>query len=326
MSNNRDSLLDLFLKRKNGDLPREEYWRKIQDSLFFLENLQQLLILHHVSVLIRSEGILCEIDLNQYLNERPSNTPPLLLVLNPNDIRSVPFSVIADGKYENFQSTLLLELGQKSTHFVDVGSNIGFYALALALSSNSVKISAVEPNLEVFACLKQNTELNYLTERVRIFNIGLGMEKGKATLYVPAFTGTGGGSLRNLHPDEGVASEQQITIKTFDEVFRSEFVDFVKIDVEGFELSVLNGALTIISRDKPSIMIELLRKWMAPFGNSPQDALLLLQELGYDSYSITSQGLREINEINDNTVENNFLFVHSSNTNHRAIARSYLKK
>jgi hypothetical protein len=77
---------------------------------------------------------------------------------------------------------------------------------------------------------------------------------------------------------------------------------------------------------KPTIMVELLRKWMASFGNSPRDVLLLLQELGYESYSITSQGLREIFEINNDTVENNFLFVHPSNKNHRSIARSYLRK
>ena len=90
----------------------------------------------------------------------------------------------------------------------------------------------------------------------------------------------------------------------------------IKIDVEGFELNVLKGAQKIIKSSHPTIMAELLRKWMKPFGHSPQMALELLTEQGYRCFAINADSVSEITEVNEETRQTNFIFVHDENEKH----------
>jgi hypothetical protein len=88
------------------------------------------------------------------------------------------------------------------------------------------------------------------------------------------------------------------------------------MDVEGFELSVLKGSLESIERFKPTIFIELLRKWMKPFGDHPQDVIDLLSPIGYLCFAIGDNILTKITKIDDDTIENNFIFVHRNRIDH----------
>jgi hypothetical protein len=58
---------------------------------------------------------------------------------------------------------------------------------------------------------------------------------------------------------------------------------------------------------------------MKPFGNHPQDVIDLLVEYGYFCFAIGIEGLTKINAINDETVENNFIFVHPQRVEHLKI-------
>jgi FkbM family methyltransferase len=117
--------------------------------------------------------------------------------------------------------------------------------------------------------------------------------------------------------EEGDAEEVLVPVKTIDTLVRSNSnIDLIKIDVEGFEFEVVQGGLELIESSKPTIVIELLRKWMKPFGKQPQDVINLLKPLGYEVFSIGSSHLTLITVIDESTIENNFIFIHPDNSKH----------
>ena len=307
----------LYDNRKRGQLLREEYWSLIGKFLIDLEDF---------AINQKDFGTTIEIyDGNIIVNLKATTTHDcrLSMLLDPTDIRSVPFSVLADSYYEPFQSDILLELGSKSRLFLDIGANMGFYSIALALENPKLVVQSYEPQPSVYAKLGKNIEINGLSERIQINNLGLGRIQDTLTMFIPKFTGSAGASFVNLHEDEGEAAQITVPVKVLDEICKEE-VDLIKIDVEGFEFNVLLGAQEIIKREKPTIVAELLRKWMKPFGHTPQMFVDNLRSNGYLSFAIGGKSLVEIEEINELTVETNFVFIHSHNADHLRSIRKHL--
>jgi FkbM family methyltransferase len=243
------------------------------------------------------------------------------MTIDPRDLRTAPMSILSDGNYEELELQILLMIAKISNLFCDVGANIGFYTLASSRVNLNLKILCFEPNKLVVKSLENNLMNNsskISTSNITIFPTALGeFEVKNAELFVPIGSGSGAGSLKNLHPDEGATEILNIEIVSLDSILVNEpLFDLMKIDVEGFELSVLKGALQTIERFKPTIFIELLRKWMKPFGDAPQDVVELLATFGYICFAIGVESLNEIEIIDDQTIENNFIFVHSQRIEH----------
>jgi FkbM family methyltransferase len=244
--------------------------------------------------------------------------------IDPNDLRTAPMSIISEGNYEEFESMLLLEIAKVSKLFCDIGANIGFYTMACGVTNPNLRIMSFEPNQIVVKNLIDNLQINFpeiSRSNIQIFPIALGEYTSEnVNFYVPKVSGSGAGSLKNLHPEEGDAFNFKTKVEFLDLILENEdFLDLIKMDVEGSELSVLKGSLESISKFKPTIFIELLRKWMKPFGNHPQDVVNLLAPMGYLCYAIGVDGLTEISLIDDETIENNFIFVHPQRTDHHQI-------
>jgi FkbM family methyltransferase len=238
------------------------------------------------------------------------------LVLDPSDFRDAAFTILREGEYEPILAGVLQSIAKQSTHFYDVGANIGFYSCLAARSNLALTVNSFEPNPTLWEKLEGNLDLNDCRDRVSLERVGLGSETASYPLYVPPGTGSGGGSLRDLHPEEGRGIEHIVNISAPKDLNISKTPQMVKIDVEGAELSVIEGLKDIILTNKPTIFIELLRKWMKAFGNHPMDVVQILLDAGYKIFAIGETGLIEVTEIGDQTVETNFLFVHSSQKSH----------
>jgi FkbM family methyltransferase len=118
----------------------------------------------------------------------------------------------------------------------DIGSNIGIYTVKAARGCKGCTVYSFEPNPEVFGRLVKNIGLNNLSN-VRAFNVGFAEKKAKAFMTVGGSTVLGRVSL------EGGQFEVDIeTLDSFVERENINKIDILKIDVEGFELSVLKGA------------------------------------------------------------------------------------
>ncbi len=137
---------------------------------------------------------------------------------------------------------------------LDIGANIG--CTALAFSGMASEVHAFEPSPSTFSILADNTAK---AGNVRRYNIGLGESEGSFELTFSPGNRSGGFVSNHTQASAGHTVES-IKIRRLDDVCDQvaiESVDFIKIDVEGFEGSVLRGAPLTLSRFKPAVALEL---------------------------------------------------------------------
>jgi FkbM family methyltransferase len=302
-------------ERLAGLITREEYWDELRNRLRVLTDIVHIAQRENLALEISAAGA-------QILIPLENNESIIRMMFDVEDIRSVPFTVIAEGPYEQFQAQILFALGKSANGFLDIGANMGFYSLALATLNPALNVQSFEPQPQIYSCFSTNVSLNKLESQVKIYNYGLGSKEENLNMYIPSFTGSGGGSFANLHKEEGDPEEFLVPVRPLDTlVHPNSNFDLIKVDVEGFEFEVLKGGLKLIESDKPTIVIELLRKWMKPFGKQPQDVINLLEPLGYEVLSIGLTHLTSIKVIDESTPETNFIFVHKNNNQHLNLLR-----
>jgi len=153
---------------------------------------------------------------------------------------------------------------------LDVGAHVGIWTRRLAQKFKTVV--AFEPVPKHQECWKKNME-NFVKENpdwgnyTTLHNVALGHENGTATMKVPNTTNTGMASLvheiynvrtqeRWVQPGWEKFPEIQVKTRTLDS-YEFEKIDFMKIDVEWFELRVLQGAEQTIRKHKPVMYVEM---------------------------------------------------------------------
>ena len=196
------------------------------------------------------------------------------------------------GTYEPGVVQGLEELVQPGWTAVDVGANIGYFTLLMA---NRVgpqgKVIAFEPLAENFKILKENIQLND-HRNVVAENLALMSRTGRIELR----SATPGAItwVASVKIDQNSAVESQsVEAVTLDEYVQRKGiakVDFLKIDVEGAEASVLEGATSVLDRDKPILLIE-----MHELDRFKDKHPAILKLLSHD-YHLRSLGVREWQE------------------------------
>src|ERR1700719_916410 len=157
-----------------------------------------------------------------------------------------------DGLHEP-ELRMLPRLVSKTDLAIDIGANCGFYAFRM--SKIFSKVYAFEINDELTGDL-----LKYNSGNITVMNVGLSSQAGETSLYIPVLNGlplTGWASLApGNYPDATDEIKKPVKIVTLDS-FKLENVSFVKIDVEGHELPVLEGAKQTLAKDRPTVLIEI---------------------------------------------------------------------
>lgn len=224
------------------------------------------------------------------------------------DKRIAPIEILNFGRYEPGDREVLLGCAKPGGVAIDVGANIGYYALSLARRMPGGVVHAFEPVPAVFADLERNVRING-ADNVRAWRMGLGDAAGDLVFQVdPDYcTRTSMGGLGD--PSLPTITCPVVRLDDFVREQGIERVDLIKADVEGAELLVIRGALDTIERDRPAIFLEMLRKWSARFDYHPNDIIGLLGGLGYRCQAVTDGGLRPFSVMTDETVETNFLFL-----------------
>ncbi|MCP4201139.1 MAG: FkbM family methyltransferase [bacterium] len=160
---------------------------------------------------------------------------------------------VASDAFEAEEVELLASLMETVDVFVDIGANVGYYTLLAR--TRGVEVVAVEPNSANLRYLGANLKRNGFTD-VEVCSLGLAHEAGEAE-----FWGVGGG-VSTTRDWKGVDSPyvETVSTSTLDLLLGDRFADrrlLVKIDVEGAELGVLEGARETLQRAAPSVwMVE----------------------------------------------------------------------
>ncbi len=164
---------------------------------------------------------------------------------------------------------------------VDIGANHGLFTLLLSrLVGPSGQVLAFEPDPELFRTLEGNCRANY-AGNVHLHNVGLGSRAGQSVLYRSLFN-AGDNRLATGLP-EGSFRQEIVSIVTLDEIAGREPIDFIKMDVQGWEWEVLQGMRSVIA-GSPAIRI-LLEFWpygLTRAGCTPEDLLHHLRQCGFD--------------------------------------------
>ena len=137
--------------------------------------------------------------------------------------------------------------------FVDVGANIGYFSLIAAKYARQVV--AFEPSPMTRPYLRRNLELNpALASRVTVHSLALSDHCGSAEMFNPPDY-PGMAALRPTGQEREVV--ESVALDTMDHALVDQRVSFIKVDVEGGELDVLNGACLTIDRGAPSSSLSL---------------------------------------------------------------------
>jgi FkbM family methyltransferase len=301
---------DLKVERAQGRLDRNTFWRQASQRAAELRQLQPMVGYGAVAAI--------EIDATE-LRLKLANGAQF--AWDPEDVRTAPNIAFLDGNYEPQELAVLSNLAKNAEVIFDVGANVGWYAIQLArAASNPTKIYCFEPVPSTRMKLSHNVQLNRLADRITVFDFGLSDSSGTAQFFLPEASGSVAASAKNLHPGEQVV-QLSVQLKTLDDVVareQIERIDLIKCDVEGAELAVLRGATRVIERDKPIIFLEMLRKWARQFDYHPNDIIGRLAASGYRCWGIGEHALHEIEAVDDDTAETNYVFLHARHLNEMA--------
>ena len=134
--------------------------------------------------------------------------------------------------------------------FVDVGANIGSYSI-LAGGAVGARCISVEPIKKTFETLEANINVNRLRNRVRALNIGIGKAAGVLTFTAALDT------VNHVLSDTDDTNETvQVPVQSLNDLLEHEGPTLIKIDVEGFETNVIDGADSVLTR--PSLMALIM--------------------------------------------------------------------
>lgn len=190
---------------------------------------------------------------------------------------------------ENF--TPVDEKLKKARVIFDVGANIGGTSLFFASKNPHAQIFSFEPHPVTFQKAKANINLNKF-DKIQLFNLGLGAVKEKTKLYQVIENNAG---MNRIMPGENDYPFTWVNIETLDEFCKEHaisHIDFIKIDVEGFEYFVLQGGREIITRSHPVVYLELYDHGLKKNGYSASSLIALLSEMGYthilNAYNMTT--------------------------------------
>lgn len=214
-----------------------------------------------------------------------------------------------------FELKLVKKLVHSGDVCIDVGANIGLYTLTMSCSTGETgKVFAFEPSFKTFEILSNNVALNSLRNIV-LCRQGISDKVGKSEFFVTIQSGLAG--LGNTGRGT-VVKKEFIETTTIDEYAKQNNIskiDFLKIDVEGFEGRVLQGAENLLkSQNDLIIMVELDVKNFAAFGFSVTETISFLNNLGYRGWVIDRSGMSLAPIDNKDPIGVNFLFAKPNNT------------
>jgi FkbM family methyltransferase len=167
---------------------------------------------------------------------------------------------------------------------LDIGANLGYYSLEMAwLVGPTGRVFAFEPQPLMVSELKANVEMNGL-RNVTICAVALSNESGEAPFFLPVVGDEGMGSFQNNGRTtvSGVTTVPCSTLDGLQATLGIDTVDFIKMDVEGAELQVVEGALGIFAGPhQPAVVFEAHEANCAPFGYCVFDLLRRFDRMGY---------------------------------------------
>ena len=169
--------------------------------------------------------------------------------------------VMLDGTYEDGLARRWIAFADPNRDVIDVGANVGFYAVLAARHLRRGTVFAIEPNPSACRRLRHNLALNDVESSAVVVQAIATETAGRATLYTVPGLDEYSSAVTPLHPAVGRETPVVLSVEalTIDDLVAENDLDvgLMKVDVEGSELSVLRGASRVLAEHRPVILVEV---------------------------------------------------------------------
>jgi FkbM family methyltransferase len=252
------SLINFYLK-----LP----FRPFKETLIRLYGALRSISKNRV-VIATVEGITYELDLNEVIDSE----------------------IYFTGSYEPYVTEAINKLCREGFVVLDIGANIGAHTFRFAkIAGPKGKVIAFEPMSWAFTKLKRNMELNdfgnVILEKVALSNRNINNQEIGFVCSWPVKALDGA----RLHPvHRAPIMKDTASFITLDDYLKKKGVgkiDLIKLDVDGYELKVIQGMIETLRLYKPLIIMELSTYTLGEVGDDIKDLISLLKDIGYKFYS-----------------------------------------
>lgn len=202
------------------------------------------------------------------------------------DVRSDIFrSILFHRAYESHLSNIALKYLDRNRDVVDVGANVGLYSVFFAKIVNGRTVLAIEPTQAALSRLYKNIEINNVSGNVVVFEGIVSNTSGRSSIKViegkSEYSTIGElvhpSAIRYQHKIEEVESS------TLDDLIDKESLDpgFIKIDVEGVENLIFEGARTVMENHRPIVISELSDCLLKENGSSSREVIEIINKYDY---------------------------------------------
>lgn len=201
---------------------------------------------------------------------------------------------------------------KSGTDSIDVGVYRGVYSYEM--SKYSEKVHSFEPNPIIFKYINKN--LKKFIKNIHLYNFALSNQNKTMNLKIPIRNSNSNKEIFEEYYEMGKATIHnennfenyenfEIQTKKIDELSFDNKISFIKIDVEGHELEVIEGAKNTIKRDKPILLVEIEKQYTK---KEVAESINFINSLGYKSYFFNKKDLKSTTELNNLDLFNNFIF------------------
>jgi FkbM family methyltransferase len=207
--------------------------------------------------------------------------------IDPSDEIMAPQLVIYR-QWEADLSAFMANSVTPNTIFLDIGANFGYFTCLVAsrIGNNGTgRVIAVEPNPQMQRLLRRNIKVNWSMSPVEIFDCAATDQEGFVEFSVPKDRAANASLVTSSKTD----SDNRFLVKSnsIDQLVAGHVIDICKIDVEGFEATVLKGAEKTIARSPNiNIIIEWSLEQMRLAGFLPADLLSLFEKYNLTAYRL----------------------------------------
>ncbi len=203
---------------------------------------------------------------------------------------------------------MVKQLIEPNFSVLDIGANLGYFSKNFAKLAKNGKLISIEPVPVFFETL------SYFMKKfphVTLYNVALGTEKGTITMVLPESNGmirTGLPHIAESEEEKKLHATQDVAIVKGSELLADlDRLDYIKCDIEGYELNVFKEIKPVLEKHLPYVQIEIAEK------NLPE-MMELFNSLGYTQFGI--KDFKFIQENGKQAEDGDFFFVPSAKLEH----------
>ena len=202
----------------------------------------------------------------------------------------IDYSIFMHGYFEESTHNAIKTLCNKDMHVIDIGANIGAHTFNLAqIVGKKGSVIAFEPMEWAFQKLKKNFDLNNFNN-ITLENIGLSDETIDKEEHFRSSWPVDKKTFSRLFTEQtkeidsaNLKIKKKLQFYKLDDYLSKHHknVDFIKLDVDGYELKILKGAEDTLKNNSPILIMELCPECLLRCGDSVEDLVIYLKKMGY---------------------------------------------